>query len=459
MEFKYLQNTPLYSALSELGKRIFLPDGIFYWSGRAKKEAELIGTIGSAFGFERDFVDGGGSDWMPCYLNEISEYSSLDIKKIVPYASIGGLNETREIWKNWVIKKSQYDEITEKSLMDKLEKLITTPIITAGITNGIFQCSSLFLNPGEFIIAPNKRWGNYDNIIEKFIDAKIKSFSFFKEKKINLDSLELAINELARVQDKIIIILNFPNNPTGYVPSKEEGKEIVSLLQKQQKKHNKPTIVIVDDAYEPYVYNKDSLNRSIFYDLLQLEEDVIPIKLDGITKELLMYGGRIGFITLGLKSNWVDNDQELEILKDEINNKLEGFTRATISNCNHFYQALTQKLFNENGIEKILISREKVKDLLQKRYEKINSELAKIDDPNISIDPNSGGFFLFLNLNPAKIKAKEFGDHLLRKYKVGVIPIEKLDEQINGIRIAYCSIDLPKIPELIKRINHALNDF
>ena len=459
MEFKYLQNTPLYSALSELGKRIFLPDGIFYWSGRAKKEAELIGTIGSAFGFERDFVDGGGSDWMPCYLNEISEYSSLDIKKIVPYASIGGLNETREIWKNWVIKKSQYDEITEKSLMDKLEKLITTPIITAGITNGIFQCSSLFLNPGEFIIAPNKRWGNYDNIIEKFIDAKIKSFSFFKEKKINLDSLELAINEVARVQDKIIIILNFPNNPTGYVPSKEEGKEIVSLLQKQQKKHNKPTIVIVDDAYEPYVYNKDSLNRSIFYDLLQLEEDVIPIKLDGITKELLMYGGRIGFITLGLKSNWVDNDQELEILKDEINNKLEGFTRATISNCNHFYQALTQKLFNENGIEKILISREKVKDLLQKRYEKINSELAKIDDPNISIDPNSGGFFLFLNLNPAKIKAKEFGDHLLRKYKVGVIPIEKLDEQINGIRIAYCSIDLPKIPELIKRINHALNDF
>jgi len=459
MEFKYLQSTPLYRAFSELGKRIFLPDGIFYWSGRAKKEADIIGTIGSAFGYEKDFVDGGGSDWLPCYLNEISEFSNLDIKDIVPYASIGGLNETREIWKDWVIKKSQYHEIEEKNLIEKLEKQITKPIITAGVTNGIFQCSSLFLNPGEFIIAPNKRWGNYDNIIEKFIGAKIKSFTFFKDQHINLESLELAINEVAKVQDKIIIILNFPNNPTGYVPSKEEGKEIVSLLQKQQRNHNKPIIVIVDDAYEPYVYSSDSLNRSIFYDLLQLEEDIIPIKLDGITKELLMYGGRIGFITFGLKSNWVDNDQELEILKSEINNKLEGFTRATISNCNHFYQALTQKLFKEKGIDKILASRTKVKDLLQKRYEKINSELANIDDPNISIDPNSGGFFLFLNLNPDKIKAKEFGDHLLSKYKVGVIPIEKLDEQINGIRIAYCSIDLPKIPELIKRIKLALNDF
>jgi aspartate/methionine/tyrosine aminotransferase len=459
MEFKYLQNTPLYSAFSELGKRIFLPDGIFYWSGRAKKEAEIIGTIGSAFGFERDFVDGGSSDWLPCYLNEVSEFTNLDIKNIVPYASIGGLNETREIWKEWVIKKSLYDKDKDKDLIEKLEKQITSPIITAGVTNGIFQCCALFLNPGEFIIAPNKRWGNYDNVIEKLVGASIKSFTFFKDQHINLESLELAINEVARVQEKIILILNFPNNPTGYVPTKEEGKDLVSLLQKLHKNHNKPFIVIVDDAYEPYVYASDSLNRSIFYDLLQLEEDIIPIKLDGITKELLMYGGRIGFSTLGLKSSWVENDQELEILKNEINNKLEGFTRATISNCNHFYQALTQKLFKEKGIDKILTSRAKVKDLLKKRYEKINLELAKLEDPNISIDPNSGGFFLFLNLNPDKIKANEFGDHLLRKYKVGIIPIEKLADNINGIRIAYCSIDLPKIPELVKRIKLALNDF
>jgi len=101
----------------------------------------------------------------------------------------------------------------------------------------------------------------------------------------------------------------------------------------------------------------------------------------------------------------------------------------------------------------------KVNDLLRKRYEKINSELRKINNPNISIDPNSGGFFVFLNFNPNKIKAGEFGDQLLRKYKVGTIPIEKLEENINGIRIAYCSIDINDIPELVRRINLALDDF
>ena len=459
MKFNYIQKTPLYIAFSEIGRRIFLPDGIFFWSKRAKEEAELIGTIGSAFGFEKDFISGGSSDWLPCYLEEISDYSNLTVNEIVPYASIGGVHKTRDIWKKWIIKKSLYDENRDIKLVNKLKKYITTPIITAGVTNGIFQSCALFLNPGEILIAPNKRWGNYDNIIGKFIGAKIKSFNFFKDQNFHLDGLRAVINEVAKIQEKIVLILNFPNNPTGYVPTKKEAEDIVNLLQESQRSHNKPIIVLVDDAYEPYVYSNNVLNRSIFYDLHQIDENVIPIKLDGITKELLLYGGRIGFITLGLKTHWNENDEDLESLKKEIQNKLEGFNRATISNCNHFYQQITQKLFNEKGMDQILASREKVKALLMERYKKINVELTKINNPDISIDPNSGGFFLFLNLNPSKIKATVFADHLLKKYKVGIIPIERLDDNINGIRIAYCSIDLRRIPELIKRINLALNDF
>ncbi|GAG82694.1 unnamed protein product, partial [marine sediment metagenome] len=72
-----------------------------------------------------------------------------------------------------------------------------------------------------------------------------------------------------------------PNNPTGYVPTKKESHDIVSLLQEKQRSLKKPIFVIVDDAYEPYVYTNESSTRSMFYDLHQLDEDVIPIKLDG----------------------------------------------------------------------------------------------------------------------------------------------------------------------------------
>ena len=317
----------------------------------------------------------------------------------------------------------------------------------------------MFLNPGEYIISPNKRWGNYDNVIVKHLGAEIKSFEFFKDNKIDLQSLKETIEDVANRQEKIVIILNFPNNPTGYNPTFQEAKDLINLLKDTYYLVKKPMIIIVDDAYGNLFYTDKHLKKSLFYELQQLDEDIIPIKLDGITKELLMYGGRIGFLTIGLKPNWVNNDEELEALKLEINNKLEGMNRSTLSNCNHFYQAITQKMFNEIGMNKIIEARNKVIELLKIRYEKINLELANIDNPDVSVDPNSGGFFLFVNLNPDRIKATEFADHLLKKYKVGVIPIEKPYENINGIRIAYCSIDIGQIPELVNRINLALKDF
>ena len=77
MEFDIIKKTPLYNALSELGKRIYLPQGVFYWAGRAKKEAEIMGTLGSAFGYEKDFIEGGTSEWVPCYLEDIKNYTKL----------------------------------------------------------------------------------------------------------------------------------------------------------------------------------------------------------------------------------------------------------------------------------------------------------------------------------------------------------------------------------------------
>jgi aspartate/methionine/tyrosine aminotransferase len=457
MEFTLLEKTSLYPSFSDLGKRIFLPDGIFYWSGRAKKEAELIGTIGSAFCYDNEIASDGTDEWVPCYLEEIKQYANLGIKDIVPYASIGGLAELRSIWKDWIIKKSGFDAESEREKLDHLKTYISNPIVTGGVTNGIFMACSMFLGPGETVICPNKRWGNYDNIIVKNIGAQIKSFDFFKDQKINLDGLRTSIMEVKESQEKIVLMLNFPNNPTGYVPSMKEAQSLVKLLRESQAQLDIPFIVIVDDAYEPYVYEKKGmLDTSFFYMLQQLQEPIIPIKLDGLTKELLFYGGRIGFVTIGLKPEWTQNDQETQKLKDEINNKLEGFNRSSISNANHFYQKVAINMFEEFGMDKIIQSRDKVKTVLSARYEKINAELGKLDSTHISVDPNAGGFFLFVNLNKEKVKATEFADFLLKQYKVGVIPIEKPQENINGIRIAYCSIDKGKISEFVRRIEEAL---
>jgi aspartate/methionine/tyrosine aminotransferase len=267
------------------------------------------------------------------------------------------------------------------------------------------------------------------------------------------------IKEVAAFQKKVILILNFPNNPTGYVPTVEEAEKIVNLIKREQKNQNKPFFILIDDAYEPYVYSETRLNHSLFYEFQQIEQDIIPIKLDGITKEFLIYGGRIGFLTIGLKRNWLQDENHLDLLKEQLNNKLEGLNRCVISNPNNFYQSITYKLFQGAETQSVIKSRDKVKELLKKRYEIINSEIRNINDDRISLDPNGGGFFVFLNLDPNSISAPVFADHLLKKYRIGVIPIQNEEEQINGIRIAYCSIDTTQIQEFIKRITEGLKDF
>jgi aspartate/methionine/tyrosine aminotransferase len=460
MNFKILKKTTLYKSFSELGKRIYFPEGIFYWSGRAKKEAEFVGTIGAAYAFENNFIVNGSSEWVPCYLEDIKDYfKNLEINDLIPYASVSGLQELRLAWKDWILKKSNFEINSEKGKIEKLSNFTSIPIITSGVTSAIFLSCALFLDPEEYIISPNKRWGNYDNIINKFLGAKIYPFEFFINEKFNIKGLEKAILEVSKLQEKILIILGFPNNPTGYIPTWEEKDQLIESFRSIQKRINKPIIILIDDAYEPYIYSEGVINRSIFYDFQQLTEDVIPVKLDGITKELLMYGGRIGFVTLGLKPSWIKNIEELKLLNLELDNKLSGMIRSTISNCNHFYQAITLKLFKEKGMDKILNSRKYIIDLIKKRFEKINLKLKEIQNPDITIDPNAGGFFLFINLNPNKIKATEFADHLLKKYKVGIIPIENKEENVNGIRIAYCSIDINQISEIVNRIKLALKDY
>jgi aspartate/methionine/tyrosine aminotransferase len=460
MEFNILNKTPLYSAFSDLGKRIFLPQGIFYWSGRAKVEAELNGTIGVAYSFENKFIDGGSSNWGPCYIEDVKNYfQNSEISDLVTYASISGLQELRQNWKKWIIKKSLYDESTQQKERKKLDKYVTTPIVTAGVTNAIFLSCALFLDRSNYIIIPNKRWGNYDNIVTRYLGAKIQSFEFFINNKFNIKGFNDAMKTVINNQNKLIILLSFPNNPTGFIPTREEANEIIDNLKEINLQYGIPIIILIDDAYEPYVFSNQVIRRSIFYDLQQLEENIIPIKLDGITKELLMYGGRVGFATIGLKKKWINDDKELETLKKEIDNKLSAFNRSTLSNCNHYYQTVAMKLIEENKFNEIIKKRDRIVEILKQRYEMINNLLNKMNEPLLTVDPNAGGFFVFVNLDPTAISAIDFADHLLKHYKVGVIPIQNLEENINGIRIAYSSIDINDIPETIKRFGLALKDF
>ena len=98
-------------------------------------------------------------------------------------------------------------------------------MVTSAITHGISLVGDLFVDPGDHIVMPDKLWGNYRLTYEVQHGAKIATYPFFAEGGFNTEGFARALAENAEDRDKLIALLNFPNNPTGYMPTPAEGDE------------------------------------------------------------------------------------------------------------------------------------------------------------------------------------------------------------------------------------------
>ncbi|NMC06528.1 MAG: aminotransferase class I/II-fold pyridoxal phosphate-dependent enzyme [Candidatus Lokiarchaeota archaeon] len=442
-EFPALKATPIFSAFSNFGKRVFLPNGIFFWAGLAKN-ATINATVGDAKGAElNQYLDVKSTKPITFFVKNISELlgAGIDASTISSYAPIAGLPDLRSKWKDWIIEKCVLKSVPN------VQSLISLPVVVAGVTNAIYFTVKFFANEGETVLIADKYWENYDTIINLNLGANVDVFNTFKDGKFDVTSMVEKAEAVGKKQGKVILLLNFPNNPTGYAPSTTEMTAIADTLVTLADRLQKPVVVMIDDAYEGYVYDKAAEKRSLFAFLLDKHPMIIPVKMDGASKEMLFYGGRVGFVTFGFSSKW---GVDLKKLDDDLNNKISGAIRGTNSNGSHISQLLVLKMLE--GIATSIENRQKVIGVLSERYETFKKAGAKLHQPGKGIywDPYNGGFFAFLNL-PKTMPADQFAKKLLDEQKVGTIPVVT-KAGVNGIRIAYCSMPVADIAPALDKI-------
>jgi len=444
MEFNTLKKSGITNLLSSFGKSIHLPQGIFYWLGRAKKEAEINATIGSARGPESEIVDGAPDTPVTFYLPSVQRsFAGLTSEQTVPYAPLLGLPDLRNAWREWILRKAG-------PLRDRVEPCLTLPAVTPGVTGGIFVAAKLLVERDEVVVSPDRLWGNYRNVVERHIGGRIETFPFFDDSgQFNVKGMQRKLLDTLAEQPKAILMLNFPNNPVGFSPPQDAVQPIVGALVEAVEQAAKPIVVLCDDAYEGYVYDRAALQHSLFGHLCDAHRRILPVKLDGISKEFLFYGGRVGFLTLGLPSRL---DADRAALQEELDNKIGGTIRSTVSNCTRPVQsAILEALGHPDDV---LAERRRVVDVLARRARLLKAELAKAGLPQLKPLPFNAGFFCFCDIEG--VPANDLAEHLVAKYKIGVVPIEA--GKINGIRIAFCSVAEKDIPTLVAGIASAIND-
>lgn len=412
-------NANVLSMLSERGKNIFFPKlGILAQAAQAKGK-EINATIGEAV------EDNGTSMHLP----EFDGLLNMPTANIFPYAPSFGKPELRSLWKEGIYRKNP-------SLKDIV---ISNPIATNGLTHGLSMAGYLFTEEGDTVLLSNHYWENYNLIFENNYGAKVATFELFENGKFNTVDFAKQLNAIK--SDKIVTLLNFPNNPSGYTPLVTEIVEIVAELKKLADS-GKKVVVIIDDAYFGLVYEDKVFMESIFVELTNLSENLLAVKLDGPTKEDYVWGFRVGFMTYGIKGGTSELYEALE-------NKTAGAVRGNISNISQLSQSLLYKVYSAPTYEQ---SKKEKFDILKSRYAILRDELSKpaYADYFTALPFNSGYFMCVEPKNG--LVAEDLRKHLLEKYSTGVIVLG------NVIRLAFSAVPQAQLPLLVENIYNACID-
>lgn len=409
-------NPVVLDLLSEKGKNIFFPRmGILGQSADAKG-TKINATIGAAF----------EDDGSPMRLSSIEKLVNLKPNEVFPYAPSFGRPEIRKKWKEMIYRKNPALEGIE----------LSNPCVSNALTHGLSILGYLFVNEGDKILIPDLYWGNYNLIFKNAYGAEFETYNTFKNDGFDVAALK---EKLLSGEDKKIVLLNFPNNPTGYTPTIKEMQDIVAAL-KEAAEAGKKIAVICDDAYFGLVFEEGVETQSLFAYIADLHKNILAIKTDGPTKEDYVWGFRVGFITYGIKGATPEFYAALE-------NKTGGAVRGNISNSCNLSQSILLHAFEA---ENYWDNKKEKFDILKGRYEKIKELLAKNPQYNEVFEtlPVNSGYFMCLKLNKG-LDGEKIRKILIDEFSTGVINMS------NVLRLAFSCVIEEDLPTLFENIYQA----
>lgn len=405
----------VFEMLSGLGRELYFPKGILTQSAEAKQKASRYNaTIGIA-------KEDGIAMHLPCVMRR---FASLSPDDTLPYAPSFGIPALRAKWREHV-------QAMNPSLAGQA---ISLPVVTSGVTHGLSLVADLFADAGDTVLIPDQVWGNYNMIFRVRREARMVKYPFFAASGgLDIKGFSVTVAEESR-RGKLIVLLNFPNNPTGYAPTETEAFALCDALIAAAEKGCR-VMVVCDDAYFGLFYEPDVMRESVFARLAGKHPRLLPIKLDGATKEDFVWGLRVAFITFAAAGG--------APVHDALEKKAAGCIRGTVSNCSLASQSILVQAMNDPAYAG---EKQAKFEVLCARAARVKQALA--GDRYASAwtpYPFNSGYFMCLRLKT--LNAEAFRLRLLDRCGIGVIATAPTD-----IRVAFSCIEEKDIADLFERM-------
>lgn len=290
--------------------------------------------------------------------------------------------------------------------------------VTVGATEAVYLAFMASINPDDEVIILAPYWVQYENIV-KLLGGKPVIVDTFKEDfEPDIKAIKKAITDKTKV-----IVVNSPNNPSGYIYKDSFLKELVELAEANH-------ITIFDDeAYRSLIYEEEfpAITKCC------RKEDVVII--NSFSKQFAMTGWRVGYVV-----------GEEDFIKEVV--KFQQNIAVCVATPNQY--AAIEAMKNANKYA------EGIKDVFTKRRESLIKELNKIEE--ISYKAPQGTFYAFIDISKTGMNSKFFCFDLLEKQHVAVIPGVAFGEAFdNYIRLAF-TLNEDKIIEGVHRIGKYIKE-
>lgn len=260
-------------------------------------------------------------------------------------------------------------------------------IVTVGASEGIDLALRTLVSPGDGVLVPDPSYVSYAPNVA-IAGGVVKPIPLGKEDGFRLSgcALEKAIDKTCK-----ILILPYPNNPTGAVLERKELEQIAAVV----KKHN--LFVIADEIYAELTYGRRHI---AFGSLDGMKERTVS--LNGFSKAFAMTGWRIGWLCAPKPVC----DAALKIHQYTI-------MCAPTASQQAAYAAL------KDGRE---TEYEQVEEMRAEYDRRRKFTVAMLVDMGLECNTPGGAFYCFPDVSKFSADSESFAEELLRAQKVAVVP-------------------------------------
>lgn len=291
-------------------------------------------------------------------------------------------------------------------------------LITVGVSEALDLALRALLNPGDEVLYHEPCYVSYRATI-LFAQGVPVAVETRPDNGFRLTRAMLEAKATPRTK---VLMLNFPNNPTGAVMSRADLEDIAAFARERD------LLVVSDEIYAELTY--DSPHTSIV-SLPGLRDRTIF--LHGFSKAWAMTGFRLGYAC-----------GPAELIEAMM--KIHQYTMLCAS-------SLSQKA----ALEALVRPESDVSEMVAEYRRRRNYLVGAFRDLGIECHQPLGAFYAFPSVRRFGIPARDFALKLLHEEKVAVVPGTAFGECGEGfVRCAYAT-SLDNIKEAVKRIQRFIS--